>query len=353
MNKKYQIKRLKQLDKETIKQWKSLWKHADNANIFNSYEWFLTCIKTTESKTYEIIVCYDAEKLVALLPLQAYRQFGIKVLGSISKEHLVDTPFLMETYDEELLRQFFTFVFTHKNIYLQKIDGKAVQIMHTVFPTLFFSLMSVNPIISLDSDSMISSSTIKQIKKIMRKNTDQLRFIMFDNNLKKHLQTMFVLEKESSKKLRSMDIFSKRETKKFYQEVIKNCSELVRICFLYFNEVPIAYQYGYWQKESFVCDQIAYRNEYSRLRPGKTLLYFLIEELKKSPLKTIDLGGGISNYKIEFTHEYRLLYNMYYSSNMFIVLWWKIINIVRRAKQIIMPLKNTQDHKFLFKELHN
>ena len=147
----------------------------------------------------------------------------------------------------------------------------------------------------------------------------------------------------------SSDIFSKKETRDFFYAIIRNCPDLVRICLLYVNRIPIAYQYGYLYKNSFACDQIAYRNDYAKLRPGKTVLYYLIEMMKDTSVKWLDLGGGISSYKTEFTDNYRVLYNLYYSPNPAIMAWWKGINFVRRVKQVAFPKKHTRDHQFLFK----
>jgi len=54
---------------------------------------------------------------------------------------------------------------------------------------------------------------------------------------------------------------------------------------------------------------------------------------------------------MEFTSDYRVLYNIYYSPNFFVMLWWKLINKLRRLRQIIKPKKYTRDHEFLFKTI--
>jgi len=348
---KYRTSIVTKIDDQLINQWKQLWKRAENASAFNSYEWFTSCLEVKQDKEYELYLCYKNDILVGILPLESYRQFGIKVLGTIFKEHHIDTPFLVESYDKELFKHFFGFVFTGENIFLQKVDNKSTLILKKLFPDLFFSLMSVNPVVDLTQDPFAAThhSTVKQMKKILRTNPDTFRLAVYHDDLEKHIKEIFKLEEKSSKKTRSMDIFSHKENRDFYLTVIKNCKDMVRICFLYFNDLPVAYQYGYVFGNRFVGDQIAYRNEYSKLRPGKLIIYLLLNFLKEENFTMFDLGGGISTYKTEFTDKYRLLYNVYYSNNPIIVFWWKLINTIRRKKQILFPMKNTRDHEFLFR----
>src|SRR6266700_2445024 len=132
------------VDDKLIKEWRKLWKRAENANIFNSYEWFLTNIKLNKNKAYELHLCYKDEKLVAVLPLQKNTHFGVEVWGTINKGHLVDTAFLMEKYDKKLFAHFFKNIIKRRNIFLEKTDDKAAHLLKTIFPEMFFSLMSVN-----------------------------------------------------------------------------------------------------------------------------------------------------------------------------------------------------------------
>lgn len=349
----YKTAIIKQIDEKLISEWKQLWEKAENANMFNSYEWFANSLELSENKGYEIYVCYENDTLVALLPLTKYKCFGVEVLGTCNKEHLIDTAFLIEKYDRKLFKHFFEAILKKKNIYLQKVDEKAASLLHSLFPHLFISLMSVNPTIDLTQDpyQFASPSMIAQVQRIIRKNANQLNLVMQSEDLKKHFEIMMQLQKESSKHLHSMDIFTDKENKTYYESLVKNCSKFIRINILYFENKPIAYEFGYKYKNCYVGDQIAFHNDYRKLNPGKTMMYLLFAYLKKIDVKILDMGGGISSYKMSYTKDYRSLFNIYYSENIFIMIWWKMINKVRRVKQILLPKKNTRDHEFLFKTL--
>lgn len=347
----YSTKIIKHIDKELITQWKELWNTAENANVYNSYEWFLTSQEINEAKGYELYTLYHNQKLVAILPLDVYECFGIKVKGSINKHHLVDTPFLISKYNKELFKEFFTYILKN-NIYLQKIDERAVKILHSLFPHLFFSLISVNPVVLLKDDpfSKMSPSMVSKVKKIIRKNPT-IHFKMAAKNLQKEMEILFEIQHNSSKRARSMDIFADEKIKKYYLTLLKNFPQAIRISFLYVDDKPIAYQYGFLWKNNFNGDQISFDREFGKLQPGKVIIYYLIESLKKDKVHSLDMGGGISSYKMDFTNDYRVLYNLYFSNNMFNMIWWKSINKARRIKQTLFPKKYTRDHEFLFKSL--
>ena len=350
---KYRIEVKNEIEKQFAKQWKQLWQSAENANLYNSYEWFLTCLETDAVKEYEIHAFYKDDKLIALLPLQQYKIFGVKVWGTLDKDHLLDTGFLIEKYDTSLIKFFFDNIFTKRNIYLQRVDTQATEMLHKKFPELFISLMSVNPIIKLTNDTFenASSSMKYQMRKLIRKNEKEIEFKMYNTNLEKHLEEIFVLQKKSSKNARSMDVFENEGNKKYYRSLTKNCKEFIRISFLYFNNLPIAYEYGCSYKKHYAGDQISFLQEYKKLSPGKLIVYLLLNYLKEKDVNELDMGGGISSYKMSFTNDYRVLYNIYYSQNKLTMFWWKTVNKARRIKQIGFPKKFTRDHEFLFKTI--
>lgn len=343
------------IDEQFILEWKALWEKSANATVFNSVEWFLTCIQADSIKEFLLVAVYNKDRLVGVLPLKKSKKFFIPVVSVLSSHFQVDTAFLIEKNDSELLEALFSYLMKKYNIYIPKIDENAVTLLQTLFPQVFFTLLSVNPIISFKNDPFLSASqsTMQQIRKIIRKNADQLSFSLYDgsHNLSKQLQIMFRLEQSSSKKTRKMDIFSDKKNVTFFRTICRKYPDAVRIGFLYYEKKPIAYQFGFLTKNVFIAFQTAYLFDYRKLRPGKTMLYYLIAKLKEDAVTLLDFGGGISNYKLDFTHEYTLFYDFYYSNNSLILFWWKLINKARRMKQVLHPEKNTRDHEFLFKEL--
>lgn len=353
-NNQYHIESITKLDETQIFQWKKLWNKAENANIFNAYEWFLTCTESLKQQKYVVYLGYQDKELVAVLPLCVDTKFGVRVLRPLGKDFLVDTAFLIDKYDTELLKTFFSHL-KNETIFIPKVDEKIAGLLHSVFSEIFFTLLSVNPTLNLTLDlaQSITKSTRDQVKKVLRQNPEQFTFSKYigEKQLEKHLPQMFEIDLHSAKQLRSMDLFSKKENVNFFTALCEYAPEFVQLYFLNYQNMPVAYQFGFLYKNTFVAYQTSYLSEYRKFRPGKTMLMHLIEKLKAENVTQLDLGGGISVYKQEFTKEYRLLYDVYFSPNSLIMFWWKGINKIRRLKQILFPKKFTQDHEFLFKTI--
>lgn len=349
---KYQTIIIKNIDTAFINQWKELWEKAENTTIFNSYEWFLSSLDTCKITEYEIYACYKNHDLVAILPLFITKRFGIKIAQPIGYK-FVSTPFLVARYEEELFRYFFGQIAKHHNLYIPKIDLKGVKMLHDIFPQMFFSLISVNPYIDRRDNpyGFTSGKSNSEVRRIIRNNTGDLSFAVYDNksDLISLLELMFDIEQKSAKKLRKKDLFSKIENKEYFINIVKHCSNFVQIAFVYYKNIPIAYDFIFKEKEKILGYQCAYLSEFRHLSPGIILGIKELESLENSQFKIFDFGGGISSYKQRFTTTYYLLYDLWFSKNILIMIWWKFINSLRRVNQILFPIKYTRDHEFLFK----
>lgn len=343
------------IDDSFIKQWKGLWEKSENATAFNSYEWFTMHVEAYKIKKYEIYACFNKKKLVAILPLYHTKRFGISVKSVMGD--ICDTPFLMEKYDKNLLRDFFTRITRDGNLYLMKVDEKATMLLHEMFPEMFYPLMSVNPYILIESDPLryLPSSAKADIRKILRRNEGQLKFELYTGrkSLEKNLPIVFSIAEKSAKKLNSRDIFSKKEKREYFQHFVTYLSKFVRIGVLYYQNTPIVSAFGFITNHLFWGYYISYLYDYRKLSPGKLMIVELLQECVDSSITHFDLGGGISNYKQQFTPTYRCLYDIYYSPNPLFMWVWKTINFARRMKQRLLPEKYTRDHEFLFKDFIN
>lgn len=348
----YTVKIVRNIDKKLIQEWNSLWKRAQKATAFNSYEWFLTCITTYEIKQFELVVCYENNKLVGILPLIVAKQFGIRVASSLCDNFTIETPFLLENYSKPLVKAFFSAIYKKKNLYISKIDEEITATLAAIFPNMFFSIIATCPFIPFNEDPLhrVSKSTQKNVKKVLKDYGHDLKFELYDNSddLEKYLEIMFTIEKNSSKQKRGRAIFSEEITKSFYKNTIKFASKFVRIGILYYQEKPIVYQYGFQFKDIFDAYQTSYLYEYRKLEPGKTMIITILSKLKEQSIKKLSLGGGISSYKEEFAKSYEFAYDLYSSKNPLIMTWWKMINRARRIKKVTFPEKYTRDHEFQY-----
>jgi CelD/BcsL family acetyltransferase involved in cellulose biosynthesis len=353
-NNDYTIRIHKNISQELVNAWKDLWDRSENATLFNSYNWFKVNQATINIKDYEVITCFKDEKLKAVLPLYWTKKFGIRVAGLIGYE-FVSTPFLFEDYEQKLIKLVFDFLRKRGSFYLAKVHVDAIKKMHDQYPDMLYTLISVNPYLSIKDHPELINSNIgkKSTRKLLRRYSSNLRFTEYDQktDLINHLHKMFELEQKSEKKQRNMDIFSSPANRAFYENIVKYCKDFIQIHFLYFDDQPIAYTFNLCYKNILFGYQTAYLSVSGKkdLSPGKLMLLHSSNFLKTSNFERYEMSCGISTYKLEFASDYYCLYDIYYSQNFLVMLWWRLINFTRRLKQILFPLKYTRDHEFLFR----
>lgn len=351
------IIRHQKIEDQLIKDWEVLWEKAENANINNSYEWFLMHYENSNDKKIVIYTCYEQQELVGIFPFIENQYFGIPTMTTPGSNISFNTPFLVRNITSDILEPVFEQITKDfDNLFIPKIDTKETEILHNLFPKIFFHLMSANPFIDLTENpfQFLSKSSLKGIDRVLKKHKHNLSIKYYDqhSDLNNHLETIFYIDQNSGKKQKSRDIFSKKENREVFQNFVKYCKRYIKICFLYYKDIPIAYDFIFTYKQTFLDYQTSYLLEYNQLSPGKIILYSMLKGLNKHEFKLFDLCGGLSNFKQKFTQTYYLQYNLFYSNKKLIMLHWRLINTARRIKQILLPEKHTRDHEFLFKEFN-
>jgi CelD/BcsL family acetyltransferase involved in cellulose biosynthesis len=339
------------LDEKLSKEWAKLWKKAANSNMFNSPDWFLASKATYPGIEYRIHTCYENGKLVAVMPVSKYRKFGIKVAGSIANDFVFNTPFLIARHDMNLLKILFNPLISSGSIYMTRVHEKEMKLLNKIFPGMFITTLLAAPYIKFQKTEVSErlKNRLKDADKIIQKQKGKITSVTYSDNLNRHLETMFRIDRISSKKFKSRETFSKEINRRFYKNLIKYCRKFININVIYFKKTPFVHELGFNYKKSYVGYQTSFLSEYKHLSPGKLMYAYLINKLRNEGVEVVDLGGGISFHKEMYTNNYYLGYDLYHSNNNIVNYWWKIINSARRAKQIIFPDKYSRDHEFLFK----
>ncbi|MFA6502054.1 MAG: GNAT family N-acetyltransferase [Parachlamydiales bacterium] len=354
-NSTFKITIIENIDNPFIDEWKELWDSSINKNIFNSPEWFLSCIEAFSINNYQIYAGYENGKLAATFPLIKKSLFGINTSQSICNGLISDTPFLVKNYNDDLLTNFFKPLLSSNNIFISMIDSEVARLLHNDFPKAFFSLISANPVLKLEDNPLryISKSNRKNLKKTLNKYEDDLecRLVCSEQDIQDYLHVMFEIEYNSVKRSRHTDMFSEPEIRILFQKISKYLSKYTRIYFLLHKNIPIAYQFGFINRNTFLAYQTAYLSEFNKLDPGKVLLVNLLEIIKSNECHEFDFGCGMSSYKRELTPNYKVFYNLYSSNNLIILYWWELINCIRRVKQILFHHKFSDDYKYLFRTI--
>lgn len=351
----YQIKKISTLDNDSIKRWLDLWNEAENANVFNSYDWFAGSMNSKEMDKQCIYFCYKKDTLEAVLPLVKGNRYGIGVLTTPDSFAISEESILLRERSSELLKYFIDEIAKEGNLYLTRINEETAIKLKEVNSKVYLTVISVNPTINLQQDPLISlaRSTEKNIKKATNGEEKYFKFKLYNHkdNLEDKLKIMFEIDSQSGKEKHSRNIFSREQSRKFFHNMIKNMNKFVEICILYYKNKPIAYNFNLVSKNVYFAYQTSYLYQFRKYSPGKITIIELLKTIGKQEYKIFDFGEGLSFYKQEFTQKYVKKYDLHYSQNIFVKLWWKIIITARMYKQILRPEKYSRDHEFLFREI--
>ncbi len=353
--KKYIVKVLDSLDDSFIAEWKALWERGVNGNIFNSYEWFLTCEKTYHFREFAVYACYEEERLVGVLAVVFSKLYGVRVASVPGGVYVVEPPVLLEVYDGGITDAIFGRLGAEHNFFINKINKEEWELVRGSVPGALGVLSSVNPYLEIGDDPFrfVSKNNMSNLGRKMRKYKDNFSFEMYDaqDDLNTCLQEMIAVEQESSKKREDMDLFSSEVNREIYKNMIKYCRKFVSVCFLRYDDKAIAYSFNFTHRKVFLFFQTAFLFEYRKMSPGKVMVVYLLRFLKEHGFGVCDFSGGVSRYKRDFVPEFYFQYNVMYSRSTFVMGWWSLVNSVRRIRQVLLPKKNTKDHEFLFRRV--
>lgn len=352
---KFRIEIVNSINDKLARDWQTLWQDAKNANPFNSYGWFLTCVNTFDIKNYNIYLCYKDGELVLVFPTLVLRKFGIKVVTGIANKHNAKTPLLIKNCDAILIKALIDKIISRQNLYLVQMDEKLSSVIKRLYSNSLVSLISLNQYVDLSDDPLrfLSNSIKNRIQNKIKKNQEFIRFKnVAGKKSRDYLDTIFSVEQKSAKKEKSKDIFSKEENRKLYQNTMRYLSDLVQINFLYYGSIPMVYSFEFVYKGTCLGVQTAYLAEYRSLSPGKLLMYFMLRDLYSRGMKIFDFGMGHNSFKEQFAPEFKIHCDIYYSKNRFVRYWWEFINFLRRIKALATRTTHSKDGNFLFKKFN-
>lgn len=320
------------------KKWDNLWEKSPDAHFFNSSGYFLSFIDAFEPRFRRIIFCYDRGELVAVLPLIQSKKFGIPVLAcpDQAKNYLDRTSFLVSRNITQFIDQFTVHARKLGNIYLADCSD-FISGAFCTSPTCFLEEAIKCPRGKIREDALANMSTKQKrnIRRRIRKNEDHLEFKYFTENLNQQFEIMIEIERDSEKPQKGIALFDHEDARKLYRSIIKASPRNVAVGMLYFDKQPIASAFGLICKNTFLCTHMAFRSKFRNLEPGKMLICFLLEELRKKGVQNFDFSKGDGRLKREFTDEFPAQHNIYFSNNILVMAWWKLVIEGKRSARFL------------------
>jgi CelD/BcsL family acetyltransferase involved in cellulose biosynthesis len=326
------FKTIKKLDNDFIREWHEFWDKQQNAHFFNSPEWFISCLTAFNAKNYFIFVVYQSKKIKLIWPTVKMKKFGISFLGSPGGEYLDKNSLLFDNDDPTIIGALIEKILKDANIYMTEVDEKTKCNIARTSTTKLIRQSSINPYISLDLEPFrfIKNKQKNEIKNKIKRYQGNLSFKLCEDNLRKHLATIFDIEHASIKAKNGKNIFSKKIARDLFNHISNGQNDAL-IALLFFNNKPIAHMFGLISKRSFIAYHMAYLKDYKNLIPGKILLYFLLPLLKEKDFTLFDFSRGESILKKQFAQQKKTQYEIFISDNTIINFYISCVFFINNA----------------------
>jgi CelD/BcsL family acetyltransferase involved in cellulose biosynthesis len=330
-------------------EWNRLLFDSKDSTPFQSWQWNYAFVKDLKSsEKLKIVAGYNQEdKLVGIAPLKvtSHRISGIKMLEFIGSRESDYLDFLVEEeYKDFFITELFDFLdecrdwtmldFASLREQTKKLisDQLCVQVStQTVCPCAF--LPSTMEQYEQLSNRREMKGIKRQLKKLLPQNS--LTYLVSESNedLKENVDKFIELHQmRHNSKGEKGHFRSKNQKEKLHKlselmfragllkmETLKIDSTIVAINFIFvLNKKKYNYLSGM-------------HPGYSEFKPGKLLIYYMINDAIKKGYSTYDFLQGKEEYKYNWTNCEIQLYNVTYSRSKKRAYFWKKFQSLRRT----------------------
>jgi CelD/BcsL family acetyltransferase involved in cellulose biosynthesis len=329
------------LDENLLMKWNDLWNKSEEGHFFNTPEWLLAYCRSHGVKNFSIVTIEDDDELLLVLPLVKERFFGISAYGSPGGKYLNKSSLLIKNIDKELLQELINYLIKQGNFCLKELSAELADIIEKIDNRLIKKESSINPYINLDDPyKFLSNKQRNKIRNTIARNKNALRYESFTGDMNA-LNLVFEMDKRSSRTKKGKATFVDDTDRKFCQDMLKSLPKNFQIDLLYYEKDLICYSIELAFKKVIQAFNTGYNENYRQLRPGKILTYLLLDRLKNENYEILDFSRGNSILKQEFTSLLKKNYEILFSKNLFVMLWWEAAERLSTAMQ---------ENKFLYKQ---
>jgi CelD/BcsL family acetyltransferase involved in cellulose biosynthesis len=326
----------------SIKQeWTELLIKSEDATPFQSWEWnyaFVSDFKPSEK--LKIIAGYNKQnKLIGIAPMQISSRFalGIKVLEFIGNGESDYLDFLVE---EEYKSSFITILFnfleecndwTMLNFLsirenTKKLIGEQICTEVTIETVCPFVIL---PSTMKEYEDIVHKRELNSVKRQLRKLLPQNRVAyMVSNspeNLKENMDYFVDLHQKRHNSKGERGIFHSKTRKERFYKISKLMCEagLLNMEFLKIDSTIAAANFILVLNKKKYNYLSGMHPEFSQFKPGKLLIYYMIEHAIKNEYSVYDFLQGSEQYKYYWTNKEIKLYNIRYSRSRVLEYIWK------------------------------
>ncbi len=346
----YEISTLREIVK--LKEaWERLFLKSPGATPFQSWEWNYTIIKEiASSERLKIVAGYNRNnEVVGLAPFKITHQkfTGIKILEFIGNKSSDYLDFLVE---EEYRYTFINLIF---DLIKHSKDWTILNLINLRKQTKDFitnclpaeiSLQDVCPCVYLpgtikEYENEVHKRELKSIKRQLKKLLSQNRLEYFvkesSESLREDVDTFIELHQKRHNSKGERGKFFNKALKEKFHDISKLLSEsgMLKIEILKIDSQIAAINYILlWNNRKY--NYLSGMDPaFSNFKPGKILIYYMIEDAINKGCQVFDFLLGAEEYKYFWTKKEIQLYSAVYArSKMCLFLWRKSLAIRNQLK---------------------
>lgn len=313
--------------------WIKFWRKDSNKSLFNSPFWFQSCLKVFKhSKTLVIVALNSKGEILAIIPLVLDKKFGTNLYVSPGGKYLDQSTLLIsKDIKGTEINQIMQFMSKNYDYCLNEIPSRDFQSLKLANKEFSYSIASTGRDLVFENNPYrnLNKENLRRLKKRLNDNKNTLSFKYNQYSLGKSLQLSKTIEKNSNKVEKFKSIFSDLKLIRLCSELNKNKEINVNFSFLFYQNIPICYKFGFILDQKYHYSNSAYNKNYSKLSPGRLLMIKLIEELQSNKINYIDFSRGETNFKKEFSKNMYEQYVIYSLRNPVKQLTWQLIYSIK------------------------
>lgn len=311
-----------ELTKDLQKRWQALWNKSSDAHFFNGPQWFIACKNAFGTEKYIILTIVRDGELKGVVPLVKEKKFGISVWTSPGERFVDKSSLLLPTKDVSLLREVSDKLSEIGNFYLQEVNEETAKLFREV-KNLTVRESSLNYYLPLKDDpyQFMTNKNRNKIRNKIKNNAEHLSYKSYQGD-RDGFNVALEMDKRSSKRRQGKSTFVRERERTFFRELLKQTGKDFSVDILFYDKLPIIYGIGFTANKTYNACITAYDDAYAFLSPGKMLHFYLFPRLQQAGVEIFDFSRGITALKKDFTSLAHAQYDVVYTRNRFVRLWW-------------------------------
>lgn len=317
------VKIYKNTDENLIKEWTELWEKSSHAHFFNSYAWFAVCKEIFEPKSIRIACVYKHNELLAIYPLFEQKKYGVKTYGNPGGRFADKFCLLILDLDENVI---------HELLKILKTFTVSIEEVSELFYPWFSSsgfvrspLVEETSILRLGDDPyryMHKKKKRKMLNKYNR-NFSNTKYIRFNGtDVKRNLKYVEQIDTKSRKKLSGKEVTSDGKQYELFKNLAEKFPQYLTLDVLFVKDKPIAYELGILSKNKEIGYQTAFDEEFKYFEPGRIILVYIWESMRKEGIEIYDWARGTNILKQDFSEYFEKQFKFYTANKLVLSLWY-------------------------------